>query len=85
MAGSNRKKSRQSKTSKHEHGAGGKLGRPLTGVEKVLLGGGALVTINRNQTKRALTILAEKGHGPVADERPKPRRSLKEQLDAAQK
>jgi hypothetical protein len=84
MAGSNRKKARKSKTSKHEHGAGGKLNRPLSGVEKVLLGGGALVGINNSRTKRATKILLAAGHSPsTGDERPRPKRSVKEQLEAA--
>jgi hypothetical protein len=85
MAGSNRKKARKPKTSKHEHGAGGKLSQPLSGVQKVLLGGGALVTITRPGTKRGQKILAEKGHSYSGDERPKPRRTVKEQLDALKK
>jgi hypothetical protein len=74
-------KQRAHKTSKGIHGGGGK-GRPLSGVEKVLLGGGALRTITRPETKRGKAILAEKGHSPSTDERPKPRRSVKEQLDS---
>lgn len=75
---------RAHKTSKGEHGGGGK-GRPLTGVEKVLLGGGALRTITRPDTKRGRAILAEKGHNPSTDERSKSQRSVKEQLDALKK
>ena len=77
-------KQRAHKTSKGIHGGGGK-GRPLTGVEKVLLGGGSLRTITRPDTKRGRAILAEKGHSPVVDERPKPKRTVKEQLDARKK
>ena len=45
-------KSRAKKVSKGIHGGGGK-GRPLTGVEKVLLGHGALQSIRLDNTKRA--------------------------------
>ena len=84
MAGSNSKKQRAHKESKGVHGGGGKLTVPLSGVEKVLLGGGALVNVNNSRTKSARKMLAAKGHSEVvADERP--RRTVKEQLDARKK
>ncbi len=41
---------RTPKTSKHEHGAGGK-GRPLTGVEKINMGGGLLRNVKPRWAK----------------------------------
>ena len=43
-------KSRTPKTSKHEHGSGGK-GRPLTEVEKINLGGGLLRNVKQRYTQ----------------------------------
>lgn len=63
MAGSNRKKARKPKTSKHEHGGGGKV--TLTPLAKILMNKGAYQTINKSGTKRARLILAAKGHGEV--------------------
>lgn len=45
-------KMRKQKTSKHEHGAGGK-GRRLTGVEKINMGGGSLRTVKSRWAKPA--------------------------------
>jgi hypothetical protein len=58
MAG---QKTRQKKTSKGVHGAGGKMPH-LTDIQKVLLGGGALKNINRNITK------GSKGNHPSENE-----------------
>jgi hypothetical protein len=81
MAG---QKTRTKKTSQGVHGAGGKLTVPLTGVQKVLLSGGALVNISNSRTKSARKMLAAKGHGEVVTEE-RPRRTVKEQLDARRK
>lgn len=46
------KRKRKSKTSQRLNGGGGK-GRPLTRVEKVLLGGGLLVGANKRTAEKA--------------------------------
>lgn len=50
-------KSRASKTSNGVHGAGGK-GRPLTGIEKILMNGGLYRNVNKPNFGKKVTETA---------------------------